>query len=637
MREIKGTPRNLMGLLQNIKYTLHYYQREYRWQRRQIEELLDDLTTEFLRNYKPGHTRDDVANYDIYFMGSIILAGRENAIVDGQQRFSSLTLLLMYLRNRLTKHDGRHPTVEQIIYSEVRGKKSFNINVAERQTCMEAIFKDDLDNFDATNSIESVKNLCERYNDIIELFPKEIGDDILLNFCDWLIEKVYFIEIVAQEEADASKIFITMNDRGLSLTPSEMLKSYLLSEIKNNDRREKLNRLWKKQIDLLKGIDDKGDEIFIRTWLRAQYADVQFVIDENAPSPEINLFENEPQESFKEDFSDFAKIGREFHKWVRDEHKRLNLNTPNDYEQFIEEFDYFVGIYLRIRDAEENFAEDTKYVYYNAKVNLTLQPLLLMAPIRYKDDAATVTQKINLTARFIDLWINARITSGRSLQYNRIQDYSFKIVRDIRGCSIDALKVKLKAHYDALDYHSEFVIPTFGLNKSNKKYVKNILARITSFIEEQTDRHSSYSKYMDAQAEDPFEIEHIICNHFERFKHEFATEDIIGNKFFNREEFDIYRNKIGALLLLRKSINASLKDNDYRNKLEKYCSADGNIYAASLGEGTHRNNPRFKKFAVDNNLFFKPCKKFGKTEIDRRTRLVVQLVNLIWNTEAFND
>lgn len=157
-------------------------------------------------------------------MGSIILAGRENAIVDGQQRFSSLTLLLMYLRNRLIKRDERHPTVEQIIYSEVRGKKSFNINVAERQKCMEKIFKDDLDNFDATNSIESVKNLCERYNDIVELFPKEIVEDMLLNFCDWLIEKVYFIEIVAQEESDAGKIFITMNDRGLSLTPSRKIQ-----------------------------------------------------------------------------------------------------------------------------------------------------------------------------------------------------------------------------------------------------------------------------------------------------------------------------------------------------------------------------------------------------------------------------
>ena len=130
MKEIKGTPKNLMGLLQNTKYTVNYYQREYRWQRRQIEELINDLTTEFLRNYKFGHDRDKVSDYDIYFMGSIILVGRENEIVDGQQRLSSLTLLLMYLRNCLIKSKKNHPTLEQIIYSEVRGKKSFNIDVS---------------------------------------------------------------------------------------------------------------------------------------------------------------------------------------------------------------------------------------------------------------------------------------------------------------------------------------------------------------------------------------------------------------------------------------------------------------------------------------------------------------------------
>ena len=44
-----------------------------------------------------------ICYYDAYFMGSIVLAGRVNAIIDGQQRFSTLTLLLIYLNNRLKK------------------------------------------------------------------------------------------------------------------------------------------------------------------------------------------------------------------------------------------------------------------------------------------------------------------------------------------------------------------------------------------------------------------------------------------------------------------------------------------------------------------------------------------------------
>ena len=120
--------------------------------------------------------------------------------------------------------------IETMIFSEAFGSKSFNINVDDRHDCMEAIFNDKP--FDVTNAGESVKNLYKRYENIIELFPRnDITDDIILHFCDWLAEKVFFIEIIASTEQDAHKIFVTMNDRGLNLNSTEMLKGYLLSEI----------------------------------------------------------------------------------------------------------------------------------------------------------------------------------------------------------------------------------------------------------------------------------------------------------------------------------------------------------------------------------------------------------------------
>lgn len=96
MKKIEGSPKNLKQLLQNTKYSIHYYQREYMWQRKHVEELIDDLTAEFLDSYVEGDDRPAVQDYGAYFMGSIVLVGRENAIIDGQQRFSTLTLLLIY-------------------------------------------------------------------------------------------------------------------------------------------------------------------------------------------------------------------------------------------------------------------------------------------------------------------------------------------------------------------------------------------------------------------------------------------------------------------------------------------------------------------------------------------------------------
>lgn len=606
MKKIEGSPKNLKQLLQNTKYSIHYYQREYMWQRKHIEELIDDLTSEFLDYYVPGDDRKDVQDYGAYFMGSIVLAGRENAIIDGQQRFSSLTLLLMYLNNRLRSLGQNYSMIEQMIFSEAYGTKSFNINVEDRADCMNAIFNDQP--FDTTNVGESVKNLYGRYTDIIDVFPNDdITDNMLLHFCDWLAEKVFFIEIVATTEQDAHKVFVTMNDRGLSLTSTEMLKGYLLSEIKDDSKREKLNNIWKDKVLSLKKDDDKGDETFIKAWLRAQYAET---IRETKAGA-VN--------------QDFDIIGGSFHKWVRDERDKLGLSTTDDFELFIMKFSKFADVYRKIREAENTFAEETKYIYYNAQVNFTLQPQLLLAPICYEDTWPVIIEKMNLVARFIDLLITARVTNYRSVDYSTIKNYVFNVTKNIRRCSIDVLKARLKAQSDNFAYDPAAALPELRLNSFTKKYIKNMLARITGYIEEQTGVASNYCNYMNTQTKNPFEIEHIITDHYEWFTSEYSDQ----------EEFRRWRNSFGALLLLHKSINASLNDSKYDYKLSKYCSNEGNIYTESLGDQAYQNNPKFKKFIADNGLGFKPYAPFGKAEITERIQLLVQLVNLVWNSEMF--
>ena len=602
MNEIKGSPKSLKQLLQNTKYSIHYYQREYMWQRKHVEELIDDLTSEFLEFYNETDERIAVKKYGAYFMGSVVLAGRENAIIDGQQRFSTLTLLLIYLHNRLNYIGEQYRVIEEMIFSESYGKKSFNIDVEDRTDCMEALFNDMP--FDTEGVNESVKNLYDRYKDIEEIFPDNVTDEMLLHFCDWLVEKVFFIEIVAETDQDAHKIFITMNDRGLSLTSTEMLKGFLLSEIEDDKKRESLNNLWKEKVLSLKKDDNDGDENFIKAWLRAQYAETIRETKKGA----VN--------------KDFDIIGGSFHKWVRDERSNLGLNSTEDYELFIEKFARFADIYTKIKEAENSLNEKTKYVYYNSKLNFTLQTQLLLAPMCYEDSWEIIYEKMNLVARFIDLLITSRITNYRSVQYSTIKNYVFNVTKKIRRCSVSELKIKLNRLYLELDYHPENAIPDFRLNNFTKKYIKNMLARIISFIEEETAVASNYVNYM-AWSKNPYEIEHIISNHFERFTDEYA----------NQEDFRNHRNNIGALLLLHKSINASLNDDTYDKKILKYCSNEGNIYSESLGEQAYKNNPKFISFVNKNNLSFKPYDTFGKQEIKERNELVVQLVKLVWNND----
>jgi len=82
-------------LLENTRFSIDYYQREYKWQKKQLQELIDDLSEKFLDSYEEGYDRSNIQNYENYYLGSIILCEKEGKlfIVDGQQRLTTITLL----------------------------------------------------------------------------------------------------------------------------------------------------------------------------------------------------------------------------------------------------------------------------------------------------------------------------------------------------------------------------------------------------------------------------------------------------------------------------------------------------------------------------------------------------------------
>lgn len=87
-REIDGKGRTVRELLAGRKYSIDYYQREYKWHSKQVTELIDDLAAKFLESYEPKHERGAVAAYGHYFLGSIIVSDKDGHkfIIDGQQR-----------------------------------------------------------------------------------------------------------------------------------------------------------------------------------------------------------------------------------------------------------------------------------------------------------------------------------------------------------------------------------------------------------------------------------------------------------------------------------------------------------------------------------------------------------------------
>ena len=129
MRQVQGEAKTVREVLSGRKFGIDYYQREYRWEAKQLRELIDDLIGKFVEDFDPAHDRTAVESYGHYFLGSIILSRREskNFIIDGQQRLTTLSLLLIYLNNAQEAVD-----LKDLIFSEKFGIKSFNLDVEER-------------------------------------------------------------------------------------------------------------------------------------------------------------------------------------------------------------------------------------------------------------------------------------------------------------------------------------------------------------------------------------------------------------------------------------------------------------------------------------------------------------------------
>ena len=142
MKRIEGRARTVKELLDGGKYTIDFYQREYAWQERQVRELVDDLAGKFLDFHEPDHERAEVEDYGHYFLGPIVISHKRSQkfIVDGQQRLTTLTLLLIHLHHMQAGCDGA-VDVSNLIFSEKFGRKSFNLDVPDRVDVMQTLLE----------------------------------------------------------------------------------------------------------------------------------------------------------------------------------------------------------------------------------------------------------------------------------------------------------------------------------------------------------------------------------------------------------------------------------------------------------------------------------------------------------------
>lgn len=602
--KIEAHHRCLFDVLSEQKYTVDYFQREYSWEEKHIEELVTDLSSAFLSEYTPSDKREQGENYNNYFLGPFVVSSKDGkrSIIDGQQRLTSMTLFLIYLNNLQKDFDNKEK-IESMIFSELRGSKSFNITVDERTPCLNGLFNNGT-YFADENDDESTRNMAERYQDIERAFPEELKTDAFPFFIDWLKYNVIMVEIIAYSDENAYTIFETMNDRGLNLTPSEMLKGFVLSRFDNPTQRNKANELWKDAMLRLKAYEKDEDQRFFQSWLRARYAD--------SIRPGKAGSKNE----------DFEKIGTQFHSWVRDNLAKIGLDAEQGetFSKFVQQdFSFYLKAYIRILDAEKTLTSGLEHVFYIRHWGIapTLSFPLMLSSLNIDDSDEIVALKVNTVAAYIETFVVRRSVNFRNFSASSIRYTMYSLVKEIRGKDLIRLKEILTQKLKDMKESFEGV-DKFRMHGQNKRFVKFLLARMTSWCEQQSGMSTNFVTYYAPTSGKSFEVEHIWADKFLRHLDEFDQEN----------DFQNYRNRLGGLVLLPRGTNQSYGDLPYEEKQKHYIKE--NLLVKSLCSLAYENNPNFINLNKRMNQVFKPHAVFKKQDLDDRQQLYRALCEQIW-------
>ncbi|MDP4027714.1 MAG: DUF262 domain-containing protein [Gallionella sp.] len=509
--EITFDRRTVSECLQQ-SFALPTYQRDYKWEHKHLRELLSDIQEAFFVSYKSTHGRTEVKKYPPYFLGTIITTPGETgakSIVDGQQRITSLAMLVAYF-NKLSKTAPalEISDIEPLLRKKIYGQFAFNIGFDDPRAQLFNLLAEPNDKIssdeDFDDAVEVIpqldvgsKRIYELYTLIDTFLDSALDDAAKPYFVDYLTQRVYLFEIGVPGEQDGHKVFVTMNDRGLKLSPIDLLKGYLLSAIEDDSRNKIAHTKWNECIRTLRELGSDEDSAFFKTWLRAKYAG-SIRGKEKGDKP-----------------GDFENIGDGYHRWVADNKDRLGLNNSDDYFNLVTStIPFFVELYIKIKKAEKQFDEHFSHVYFNGSRDLTLQTMVIAATVKQDDTASDADKKIRAISYYLDYFAAARTINGKENTYDNIRDLVFNIARSVRDKPIADIQVLIEGWIDKFEEKID-TIGNVNFNDLKRQDLLQILARVGHYLEdgaEQTNR-VSFPNYIDRRrGTKTFDVEHVLPN-----------------------------------------------------------------------------------------------------------------------------
>ncbi|MGL4453621.1 MAG: DUF262 domain-containing protein [Sarcina sp.] len=241
------------------------YQRAYSWTTENLKQLVEDINDSIRLN--EGR---DFENFEPYFIGSVVLCGKEYRedgfgryeVIDGQQRLTSLIMLIATIRD-IIKNDDYRKVLSSLIYQEPNELMGIKENIRVKVRGKESDFfkqyvltekgTDLIADLDKSNLTETKLNMVNALEIFRASFIDENGillEEKLNGFVKYLLQKVVLVVITTNSFESAFRLFNVINSRGLPLTNADLLKSENLRVIPLEERQE-YTEIWESdELDL---------------------------------------------------------------------------------------------------------------------------------------------------------------------------------------------------------------------------------------------------------------------------------------------------------------------------------------------------------------------------------------------------
>jgi uncharacterized protein with ParB-like and HNH nuclease domain len=558
------------------KYVVPRFQREYSWTKEKVAELWDDIVSNISIN------NDGTFNHQEYFIGSLVLVGDDKSIsmqiVDGQQRLTTLTILLSALCQKFVEIDRKN-IAESIYENYIAGKDDDgNYYFKVENETPKPFFQVAIQHIDKKQEIpssEEEKTLLASYNEFYayisigsltsRLDCDNINDisyeNLLKAIRDQVVKYLKVIFITVAEEDEAYTIFETLNARGMDLSFVDLIKNKVFKSFVSTHPDDSAKTKWKKLRNTISSRDGVGSlETFVRHWWIARY-----------------------------NYTSADNVYKHF--------KKLWNNGEINAEQFLDELVSDAALYLKISSPViEDFRQQEEKELYRSLASLKIfnvsqQRPFILSLFKAKDKKNLTMSEVKEIVSFIEKF-HFCFNAICSMRPSGIEGSYSKAARQLLEATdklsarrvINELKQQLGARLPDKT--------TFKENFSNLKFLRNftkdkkLIQYIFSYLESVKQTTSEFKP-------DSITLEHILSQSS-------GTDDFVG--------------AIGNLLPLGSELNEKAGNKCFSKKIEVYKESN---------------------FALMKEFTENVPEKWGREEIEVRTNFLAEsCYDFMWSDIA---